>query len=297
MGKYNAGVAAFILFSAVAAALPVQAASDAQASQSATTSEKAGAKVGEIVQAFYASKDLRAFADMAKKRPQDGGVTYAVKAAFACAEVRRFPDVTSGENADQALIVKKQTALNELRDRCKGFLPDELTPIGLGEQFKAKSSSGDVLEQILSKLDQVLDDLAQKKVLSAEHRQKLLNEMVDLQDPVVIIGAGMIVGLHFNERSEESVWFDGNSYSDNASTHQIMDAWLWAACQFGTDCTANSLELLGSCVRNNKCFDSADLYFRDKYASQPAVFEQLTVQRDIIVNAIRTRDFSKLIKP
>jgi hypothetical protein len=52
-----------------------------------------------------------------------------------------------------------------------------------------------------------------------------------------------------------------------------------------------------TCVNSNKCFDNADLYFRDKYASQPAVFEQLTVQRDIIVNAIRTRDFSKLIKP
>lgn len=297
MGKYNAGIAAFILFGAVAAGIPVQAVSAAQASQSAATSEKAGAKIAEIVHAYNVSKDLRAFADMAKKRPQDGGATYAFKAAFTCAEVRRFPDVTSGNNADQALIARKQTALNELRERCKGFLPDELTPIRLGEQFKYKSSSGDVLEQNRSKLDQVLEELARGKVLSAEYRRKLLNEMVDLQDPVAISSAGMISGLHVNEKSEESVWLDGKLYSGKADADRILDAWVWAACQFGTDCTANSLELLGSCVRDNKCFDSADLYFRDKYAMQPAVFEQLTAQRDIIANAIRTRDFSKLIKP
>ena len=297
MGKYNAGIAAFILFSAVAAALPVQATSAAQASQSATTSEKADAKIGEIVQAFYASKDLRAFAEMAKKRPQDGGATYAFKAAFTCAEIQRFPDVKPGDYTDQALFVKKQAALKELRNRCQGFLPDELTPIRLGEQFKYKSSSGDVLEQMLGKLNEVYDELEQKKTPSAEHRRKLLNEAADLQEPLFINSAGMMNGLYYNEKKEEAVWFAGQSYTGKADLEQIVDASSWAACQFGTDCTASSLHLLMTCVYRNKCFDNADLYFRDKYASQPEVFEQLTAKRDIITAAIRTRDFSRLIRP
>jgi hypothetical protein len=52
------------------------------------------------------------------------------------------------------------------------------------------------------KLNEVYDELEQKKTPSAEHRRKLLNEAADLQEPLAINAAGMMNGLYYNEKKK-----------------------------------------------------------------------------------------------
>ena len=265
--------------------------------QSASTPVQAKGKTLEIAKAYYASKDLRAFAEMAKKRPQEGGATYAVKALDICIPIHKIPDVKANDYTDAVLFAKKQAALNDLRYRCQGFVGKDMTSESLGEFYKAMNQSGDLLARSRNDFFQLLGGLAQENSVTATQRLKLMNGIAELQDPDTIASYGIGAGLYYNEKGEQSYWVNGETYADNGGRELVEDAWRWASCQLGVDCKANSLLLLTFCIHDSKCFDSIDLYYRDKYATQPGIFEQLIILRDVIVNAFRTRDFSKLIRP
>ncbi|MBR7782653.1 hypothetical protein [Undibacterium luofuense] len=265
--------------------------------RSASTPVQAKGKTLEIAKAYYASKDLRAFAEMAKKRPQEGGATYAFNAINICIDIQKIPDIKASDYTDAVLFGKKQSALNDLRYRCQGFLSKELTQQGLSELSKSMSDAKDLLAQKRDGYFQTMGGLAQEKAPSAEQRQKLLIDLADLQDPDTIARFGIGASVYFNEKNELSFWVSGETYATRERRALIEDAWSWASCYLGVDCGANSLILLTRCASDSKCFDSIDLYYRDKYATQPGIFEQLIILRDVIVNAFRTRDFSKLVRP
>lgn len=265
--------------------------------QSASALLQAKGKTLEIAKAYYASKDLRAFAEMAKKRPQEGGATYAFNAINMCIDIQKIPDIKAGDYTDATLFGKKQAALNDLRYRCQGFLSKELTQPEFFELSKSMSDANDLLAQKRDAYFQMMGGLAQEKSPSAEQCQKLLNDLADLQDPDTIARFGTGASVYFNEKNELSFWVNGETYATRERRALVEDAWSWASCYLGVDCSANSLMLLSRCASDGKCFDSMDLYYRDKYAKQPGIFEQLINLRDIIVTAFQTRDFSRLIRP
>jgi hypothetical protein len=269
-------------------AVPVQASSEPAAAPNPTKG-----KTLEIAKAFYASKDLRAFAEMAKKRPQEGGGTYAFDAINICLFIRKVADAKATDYTDAGLFAKKQAALNDLRYRCHGFTSRELSLEGINEFVGGIVESGDLLERVRNDFFQ----LVQESRFTATQRLKLMNGLAELQDPATIALYATEASRYYNEKGEQSYWVNGETYADNGRRELVEDAWRWASCQLGVDCKANSLILLTFCVHDSKCFDSIDSYYRDKYASKPALFQQLIILRDIIVTAFQTRDFSRLIRP
>lgn len=261
--------------------------------QSAHAPLQAKGKTLEIAKAYYASKDLRAFAEMAKKRPQEGGATYAFSALNICIFIRKVADVKATDYTNADLFAKKQAALNDLRYRCHGFTSRDLSLEGKNEFVGGIVESGDLLERVRNDFFQ----LVQENPFTATQRLKLMNGLAELQDPATIALYAIEASRYYNDKNQQSYWVNGETYADNGGRDLVEDAWRWASCQLGVDCKANSLLLLTFCVHDNKCFDSIDMYYRDKYISKPTMFQQLIVLRDIVVNAFQTRDFSKLIRP
>lgn len=150
-------------------------------------------KTSAMAREFYTSQDLRAFVEQAKKRPQEGGMTYAYKAIVYCRDAQKMPSsmpYRSGENS--VSYSKRLSTFNQMKYRCQGFSEEELSDEALGTLNKDRKKKQDVLKVAENLLLQKNGRLSEAR----EDAKKYLDAMSTLQDPVLIDGDIALLTIH-----------------------------------------------------------------------------------------------------
>ncbi|MFZ6691983.1 hypothetical protein [Undibacterium sp. SXout20W] len=258
-------------------------------SEAVTENQPNAKKTVAIAKAFYESKDLHAFAEMAKKRPEEGGISYAFNAAYNCGLVRNIPEV----KADSSTYTKSVVALNNLRDRCKNFSDKEISTEGLGELAKLKKEKKDILLLVEGDYLRFSSEIKKgENTVSDGKRMQLLDQTAQLQDSQNFQEQGLSLTLFKNGDKKSGYWIDGQPYFTESKKEIVSDAWALASCTIGNDCTGASIFLQASCALNGQCFDNlADYLKQVDYANNPQGYADLISVKDKIVNAIQNKDW------
>jgi len=250
-------------------------------------------KTEAIANAYYESKDYRAFAEMAKKRPEEGGISYALAVTQLCSAIRTVSDVKVDKQKDSVAYGKSIAALNDLRYRCQGFTNKELSDEEINNLAKLMKDKKDIIwvahESLVANFPNPNDVL---KFISDEKRIERLNQMVELQDPESIDGQGLNLTLFKNNEGRIGYWIDGEPYFTESKMSVVTDAWFWASCSIGSECSSKNVFLEYICATDGKCFDNlADYFKQGSYANNPQGYADLVSVKDKIVNAIQNKDF------
>lgn len=250
-------------------------------------------KTQAIAKAFYESNDLHAFAEMAKMRPEEGGITYAIDAMYHCNLVRTFQDI----QADSINYAKSVAALNKLRERCKNFSDKDLSGEEMQKLAKLRRDKKDILLIAKDKFIGISPNNTQAP-FSNEKRMQLLNQVAELQDPENFYTYGSTLTEFKNKDGNYGYWVDGQSYFTENKKELFKNAWFYASCEFGNDCTSNAFFLQRSCVIEGKCFDTFDDFFKQgEYGNNSKEYADFISVKDRIINAMKTRDFSTFFPP
>ena len=165
-----------------------------------------------MAKAFYASKDLRAFAEMAKNHPDEGGVTYAINATELCIQVKEIPEIKPSAQADSIAYGKRSSALSDLRYRCQGFSSREVSIEGLGELYRTSKERKDILVDNKNSFLLTLGHGGMERSTSANQRIHILNELSQLQDPSSIDTFGREISKYTDKDGNAGFWINGKPY-------------------------------------------------------------------------------------
>jgi len=105
-----------------------------------STSNPVYTKFGAMARELSNASDLRAFAEKARLRPEDGGIAYAHAAALYCVSIRgireRTPDLEKVAAGDPRYGSRRLQLLSELARRCESFTSTELGGQVMQDEYK-----------------------------------------------------------------------------------------------------------------------------------------------------------------
>lgn len=254
-------------------------------------------KTSAMAKEFYASKDLRAFVEQEKKRPQEGGMTYAYQAMAYCRNVQKMPSsMPYRPGADSVTYGKRLSTFNEMKYRCQGFSEEELSDQAFGALDRERKKQQDALAVVSSLLLQKNGGLSQAR----EDQKKYIDAMAALQDPVKIDDGISIVSIHTNKKGETGYWFDGRFDIPTLENNMVpvRDAMQLLPCSFGMTCDGTNQTVALSCVYQEKCYDSLADYVKNTiYAGNDSLFQQVLEIRDKMAQAMWQGETDKFLAP
>lgn len=253
-------------------------------------------KTSEIAKDFYASTNLRAFSERAKKHPNEGGISYALKAVDICARVKNIPDIILKDQTDSVVYGKKLSALNNLRYRCQEFSSKEIGTEGMSELYKLRKEKSDLLASNEKKFQEILGSAGPSRNIKNDERIKFLNDLFNLGDSEAIGSLGPEMLTYSNSNGKLGFWINGKPYFSEEQINLVNHAWDWSSCMIGRDCKKNSIVLEMHCIEEGLCFDSIDDYYRlGVYAGNSNGFSDLIYVRDETIKLIRHKDFESFL--
>lgn len=247
--------------------------------------------VEQMAHTFYTAKNMRAFIEMAKKKPKEGGMSYAARGLLECETRMGWPaSLAYDAKQDSALYAKRQAALKFSQYLCEGMLPAEVHHLQMSVMTTQAEEQGDV------------QNLAFRQMWAAivEKDEAAIREQVGIwlamKDPQLIEYFTQSIMLS-QSGQKEVFWFEGETYSGTA-INEIRSAISLAACSFGDRCDANDLRVATDCIEKSRCFDSRFEYLKNSVSkNNPETFKRVTDYTQRIVSAIQREDINAFIKP
>ncbi len=284
-------------------AAPTSAARQAQ--QEVTTkqpNEGSHAERGAVAlnKALLDAKDLRVFVEMAKQRPEDGGLYFAKAVNNYCSDARRFlaspeqRDVQPGET--HKTTIRRDAATDRLRRLCGGFLESEADGTGYVALVKHPSAN---LDPLIASEKKVLSDTSDPSLKEKMREQATLN-FLNTPVPLVIVNAPLS-----EVNSNGAFFFDGKTYGgkgDFAGGSLLQAARFLAACKFGDDCGESDRYLLLPCATEGICTSSrseyvAALFAKDLGSEHANRYQEAVQLSEKMARAIQDKNVAAFIKP
>jgi hypothetical protein len=247
------------------AALPNSPAVIAQANPLAPVS-----KIAALNNLLLRSDDLRVFTELAKQRPQDGGIYFAKTINNYCWDVQEFlsspTSLAANLNESHKVATQRDASVNKLRRLCGGFLISEANASGFAQLVTGPSAKADpMLKAEQSAISASLSgDISQRKAA--------VQELLDSAAPLVIVNAplGQI-------NSNGGMFFDGKFYggkNDPQGGLILQAARLFAACKFGDNCGPEDRMLLLPCAVDGVCVNDRFEFVAASFAKNSLTNQQ-----------------------
>jgi hypothetical protein len=250
-------------------------------------------RFGRMARERAHARDLRVFVESAKRRPEDGGVAYAIDTLVMCQGLSELATSAARRQREMAqgpadLLAARLNALERLTHRCAGFTREELSR-DPPELWKSAATS-DPLLAWRSRRSQATRDR------DYGQRRQLAIELFEMRDPLLLAsGLASVVGVY--EQGKAVVYLDGRRFGGLAAED------FWSAvglleCSFGVPCDESDIYVLHACALEGACFsDRIELYRQQMFRDAPATFEAILRVRDRLVDAIRRGDIDAFKPP
>jgi hypothetical protein len=255
-------------------------------------------KLSELTKEYLTSKDLKAFIELAKRKPDQGGGYYASHALSKCYNITlllegRISYTPKDGGFSQENYGKRQTAFEKVRNLCQNVNSTDLSKKSINEILKLSQNSNDISNQLSNELDKSksITDPKQHYNAQALFHEKLMHS----QDPIMLARYGTKLNTTSSQSSAD-FWLDGQSYSytsfDGAKLHK---AWDLVPCAFGLDCGLTHPQVAAMCFNHNLCTDSLFHLYHAQYklsGDNGQNFERMMYFYRRLVEVIRSKDMS-----
>jgi hypothetical protein len=210
------------------------------------------------------ARDWRVFVEWAKQHPEAGGLYYAAATVNACGDTQavlsntRVPDAVRLRDSG-ALAHDRERALQQLAERCGGFLPDEVDIRAPGRLLDEGVRRGDRLAIAHSRWQDISVTGVGREVLEAAYAGVLATK-----DPLLIerVGFQLIAVTAIEHDGRIPVaggWFD---------VKEVAAAWSLASCTFGADCGSTNDLVIRTCAFYGECFATLQEVTRSSYVRE-----------------------------
>jgi hypothetical protein len=230
---------------------------------------------------LHKSRSLRVFVDTSLRKPEEGGIAYALAAVGAC-----FDEAAGATHVPKDLLKKaagQDVAAALLIARCDLDIAERERMMRV--IFEKQS--------VRLKDDPITGEAMRVAAAgrSRESRMSLASILLDRADPV---GMYTLTGLG---PDESALYFHGEQYSSPNDQRRVDDAWMAVRCQFGYPCGSDAIETLRLCRDRGWCADSTPQALRLGYAPDSAGLAQHLRLVGAMETAIRNRDVAAFVEP
>lgn len=250
-------------------------------------------RFGRMARERARAPDLRVFVESAKRRPEDGGVAYAIDTLVMCQGLSELASSSAQLQREMAQepadpLAARLNALERLTRRCAGFTREELSRAPL-QLWQSAATSDPLLAWRARRLQATRDrDYGQLRQLAIE--------LFQMGDPLSLT-SGLASAVEVYEQGKPVVYLDGRRFGGLAAED------FWSAvglleCSFGVPCDGSDIYVLRACALEGACFsDRIELYRQQMFRDAPATFEAILRVRDRLVDAIRRGDIDAFKPP
>lgn len=243
----------------------------------------------KVAERFRQAKDKREFFDRAAKAGGGANLYFALQAAGQCSFVNGLgmvgaeQDWASRVPADDPLYERRMRAYRESIAGCDGFERRQVSRQELSAIAKRMYAAADPMGRAHN-LRPYPDDAARY-----DEERPELRRLLDTRDAYVI---GQLVPYLAARAAGNVTW--SQVIADDRRLKAIeaeKNAWRWALCDLGEDCTPEGLHGRSSCFGLGLCdWKSIDEIAPTWFSATPAI----RARRDEIVAAVRAGDWEKL---
>jgi hypothetical protein len=242
-------------------------------------------EISKLARAFFASKNLREFIEMAKQHPELGGNTYLFRAGLLCMSVHET-ELKSGQiipatGEDTAVTKRRQDSLDTLTQLCQGVTSADY--------------SGHTFDQRMIEADQ-RNDVYDAATSEPVHDKKVA-AFLKLGD-IYLITRLESGGLHSTSPNNDAKYYDGNWYPNTPeSLSDIEYAWHLVPCYSGTPCGKDNPYLMVECALKGKCFDDIQAQLLSALNGDKERLTRIQTLAQSIVDNIRKKNVGAFVAP
>jgi hypothetical protein len=200
---------------------------------------------GEMARDFESSRDLRDFVERARRRPEAGGISYALAAISYCNswegmrdERERLEQEATGSTVPK--VQERWLAVSIATGRCDRFKPDEISFEAMHSMYASPAAKHDPIIGIQGRL---------KSARTEQERTEVAREILQMRDPLLLASAARM----FSQGNAESLpHVDGRRWG-GVSQVAYLNAWLLVPCSFGAPCDHADIEVAMACAQYGHC--------------------------------------------
>ncbi|MBC3874065.1 hypothetical protein [Undibacterium flavidum] len=299
-------ITTFIFFNENQKIVPIQAAPISSASQVAVitpaskisdtgtghtmTPSSSELSKEKIIHEFYAVKNMRIFMENAVKRPQEGGISLAIKGMLQCQHRMELPrEIPFKAGMDSQVYAKRVNALRLTEHICQGLQEEDVTRQKEEVLRNLAEKQGDIRNNLWIELGSALRERKQS-VISPQ-----VKKFLSIKDPRIIDELTQEIMLSQSGKAKV-YWFDGEEFS-GVQKDDMRNAIRLARCSFGDPCNQSNLDFAISCAQNGFCYDNVIDSVREvTYKNNPHGYARMLGYRQRLVDAIKREDIDAFIK-
>lgn len=242
--------------------------------------------------ALGAAEDLRAFAEMAKQRPELGGYFYEQVAVERCREVRQiqkeYSTLPSASVVEHSTVLARDAALARLTRQCASFIDSELDLYRFYSPVY-RQAVADGKDPLLKLKADALQAYGSADVAAITRNNKAI---LATQDMELIQKSGLGI-------TKDGYYFDGHVLPGAKGAQAFGAALSLAACELGERCGSEDFIVLKNCATDAICTSS-----RQETIEAVLLNEQGFTESDVsrvealsrsMASALRVQDIGKFV--
>lgn len=240
-------------------------------------------RYGSMARLASKSPDLRRFVELAKSRPDEGGIAYAIAALERCVNEHRLRNIFDMQlretaTSDPSSALRKKALLNE-RERCSSFADEELLSVGELVQRGMREDPVVIVKSRLATMSSLKD------------RQELSLEIMSMRDPQLL--ARMPLLAEAANKQGTAPHLDGKPYGGVQSA-EFFAAVNLLPCAFGEACDQGHEFVVRACVSYGICSDTTFDVYKKIHAKRPGSYENILSTFARLRDVIQSKDLNAL---
>ena len=272
---------------------PVKSTVESAAQQEPPTpSEVSGERHLSMATALAAAEDLRAFAEMAKQRPELGGYFYEQVAVERCREVRQiqkeYSALPSTSAVEHPKVLARDAALAHLTRQCASFIDSELDLYRFHSPVDQQAVA-DGKDPLLKLKTDVLQAYGSADVAAMARSNKAI---LATQDMEFIQKSGLGI-------TKDGYYFDGHVLSGAKGAQAFSAALSLAACELGERCGSEDFIVLKNCATDAICTSSRqetiEAVLRDDQGFTESDVSRVKALSRSLASALQAQDVDKFV--
>ena len=215
---------------------------------------------GEMARDFESSRELRDFVERARKRPEAGGISYALAAIGYCNSWEGMRDERERLQREAAgstvlKVHERLLAVSIATGRCAAFKPDEVSLEAMYSMYASPAAKLDPIIGIQARL---------KSARTEQERTEVARQLLQMRDPLLLASASRM----FSQGNAESLpHVDGRRWG-GVSQVAYLNAWLLVPCSFGASCDHADIEVAMACAQYGQCYPDRRELIRARLSPQ-----------------------------
>lgn len=225
----------------------------------------------EFFRQFSSAKDLRVFAETAKRSPESGGVHYATEALRECRGHRDLEVPWNYGKLRQELTGARLAAFNWLDGRCKSFTDSELSYVELRSIASSREAALDPIRNLWIQ--------AGKPVTDESQRVSMIADILNSREPSLLTVAFGLATVRLETGAVASAVLVNSVPNAGLDPDSFQLALSLATCKLAGTCNEPNVHTVFRCAYTGRCFPNVAEFVQGQAGSKnlqiSAVAEQL----------------------